>query len=138
MENLRELEYYRFNEPALNGFSKELSNSRDGLHHYRIIEIIKMRGAPLEEILRANLPRNQVIDFLSIDVEGLDFEVLKSNNWSLFHPKIVLVEMLSGNIYDFDKNPIAIFMKENGYQLFAKAINTTFFISHEYALERSC
>ncbi|MHC5939488.1 FkbM family methyltransferase [Nostoc sp.] len=27
------------------------------------------------------LPLNQEIDFLSVDVEGSDLQVLKSNNW---------------------------------------------------------
>jgi len=138
MKDQQELEYYRFNEPALNGFNKELSESRNGLHHYKVIEVIKMKGAPLYQILRAHLPQNQSIDFLSIDVEGLDFEVLMSNDWNLYRPKVVLVEMLSFSLSDIDDNLVAKFMDGKGYHLFARAINTTFFMSNEYASERKC
>ena len=40
-----------------------------------------MRTRTLENILDEYLPEGQLIDFLTIDVEGMDFEVLKSNNW---------------------------------------------------------
>jgi FkbM family methyltransferase len=32
------------------------------------------------------------IDFLKIDVEGAEKEVIESNNWSLFRPKVLLIE----------------------------------------------
>jgi hypothetical protein len=68
------LTYYAFNEPALNGFSKELSDERKNANNnYHII----FETSTLTEILDNNLPQNQEIDFLSIDVEGLDFMVLK-------------------------------------------------------------
>jgi hypothetical protein len=36
--------------------------------------------------LEGLLEQEQAIDFLSIDVEDLDLDVLKSNNWQLFRP----------------------------------------------------
>jgi len=35
----------------------------------------------LDEILEKYLPKDQKIDFLSIDVEGMDLNVLRSNNF---------------------------------------------------------
>jgi len=32
------------------------------------------------------------IDFFDVDAEGNDFEVLKSNNWDKYKPKVILVE----------------------------------------------
>ena len=37
------LTYYGFNESALNSFSKEISNQRDGLNDYKIISIIFLK-----------------------------------------------------------------------------------------------
>lgn len=35
------------------------------------------------------------IDFFSIDTEGYDLEVLKSNNWNQFRPKFICIESIS-------------------------------------------
>ena len=47
----------------------------------------------LEDILDNYLPKNQEINFLTIDVEGLDFDVLKSNNFEKYKPKMILIEI---------------------------------------------
>ena len=67
------------------------------------------------------------IDFLSIDVEGLDLEVLKSNDWLKFRPSWVLVEQLNlGDIENMDFE-IHHYMKSLDYILFAKTFNTLFY-----------
>jgi FkbM family methyltransferase len=124
--------YYQFNEPALNGFSKDLSDSRDGLNNYKIIGTIDIEGKPLSEIIDNYIPINTEIDFLSVDVEGLDLDVLESNDWSRYRPKVVLVEVLTSSLSTIQSNPIYKFMENNQYQIYAKAVNTVFFLSEEY------
>lgn len=131
------LTYHQFNEPALNGFSKELSESRDGKGGYHIVRRLEIEGAPLREILAEHLPAGTPIDFLSVDVEGLDIEVLQSNDWSRFRPKVVLVELLVSSLSTVHENPVYRFMEGNGYRIFAKALNTVFFLSEEYLRERT-
>jgi hypothetical protein len=66
------LDYFVFNEPALNGFSSELSSERDGAEDkYFIKEIVKIDVLPLAEIFAKHLGEKK-IDFMSVDVEGLD------------------------------------------------------------------
>lgn len=121
------LDYYVFNEPALNGFSAGLSREREQANNpYHAKEIIKVNVAPLREVFDRYLGNNE-IDFLSIDVEGLDLEVLRSNDWSKYRPKIVLAEILDSSLYDLDKDPVFRFMAEHGYAVFAKQVNTVFF-----------
>ena len=130
------LTYYAFNEPALNGFSKELSEQRDRQKNYFIQFTKDIETATLEEILDENLPKKQEIDFLSIDVEGLDFMVLKSNNFEKYRPKVILIEILESSLYNMQNNEIAKFLKEFNYSIYAKAINTVIFISDEFYKER--
>lgn len=123
-----EKEYYIFNEPALNGFSKGLSMERENAHGiYKIIDVKTIKVEPLERILDSNIQYGQNIDFLSVDVEGLDFEVLKSNNWDKYRPQYVLVEVLGSSLQDIGENEISHFMIGNGYEIYAKCINTVFF-----------
>jgi FkbM family methyltransferase len=114
-----ELTYYVFNEPALNGFSEEISKERDRNSIYKIIDEVKIKTEKLSSILDKYLPSTiKTIDFMSIDVEGFDLNVLKSNNWQKYRPKVILVELLDFEL--FDKDPIFIFLKNIGYSFFAK------------------
>jgi len=121
------LNYYIFNEPALNGFSAKLSEERQlAENEYFIKEVREIKVRPLHKILRANL-KDQIIDFLSVDVEGLDLDVLKSNDWNKYRPKFVLAEVLKSDFHDLNQNSIVLFMKEQGYAVYAKQVNTVFF-----------
>ena len=123
----QKLKYYMFNEPALNGFSGELAEKRNGKNHYKIISEKKMETSTLEEILKKHLSHGQEIDFMSIDVEGLDLQVLKSNNWKRFRPKFVLIEILGSSIKDITNSKEYKYLAEFGYEIFAKTVNTVIF-----------
>jgi len=123
----QKLKYYMFNEPALNGFSKDLAEKRDGKDNYKIISERDMETSTLEKILEKNLPSGQKIDFMSIDVEGLDFQVLKSNNWKRFRPKFMLVEVLGSSIKEIANSKEYKYLAEFGYKIFAKTVNTVIF-----------
>jgi FkbM family methyltransferase len=124
----QELIYYEFNEPALNGFSKELAEERDGLGNYRVIATHLIRTRRISEILDKYLPEDQKIDFLSVDVEGLDLEVLKSNDWDKYRPKLVLAESLSTPSLDnLSASEICKYMESKRYCLYSKLFYTTIF-----------
>lgn len=126
------LTYYAFNEPALNGFSKEISEARDGLNNYKIEFTKDIETSTLEEVLDENLPSNQAIDFLSIDVEGLDFDVIKSINIKKYRPRVILVEILGSSLSDLQQDPIYKFLIDEDYALYAKAVNTVIFKSNTF------
>jgi FkbM family methyltransferase len=121
------LDYYVFNEPALNSFSAELSEERSlASNPYHLKDVIKVDVKPLRDILDCYLGGRN-IDFLSIDVEGLDLDVLASNDWSKYRPNFVLAEVLKSSLHDLDQDPVAQFMKRQGYAVYAKQVNTVFF-----------
>lgn len=126
------LTYYSFNEPALNGFCPAISDKRDGFKGYKIIEKYVIQTYTLSEILDKYLPPNQKIDFLTVDVEGLDLKVLASNNWERYRPKLVLVEDLHTSLLSsFDESKLGLFMYEQGYKVYAKSVNTMFFLKKD-------
>ncbi len=123
----QEINYYIFNDSALNSASKELSEKRDlDEENYFIKQITKVNVKPLYKILDIYLSKNK-IDFLNVDVEGLDLDVLKSNNWNKYRPEFVLVEILESSYHDLEKNYIFQYMIENNYVIFSKQVNTVFF-----------
>ncbi len=56
------------------------------------VERVRVQTQPLRKILAANLPSGCDVDFMSIDCEGHDAEVVRSNDWERFRPRIVLIE----------------------------------------------
>ena len=123
----QKLKYYMFNESALNGFSKELAEKRADKNGYKIISIKDIETSTLEEILEKHLLYGQEIDFMSIDVEGLDLQVLKSNNWKRFRPKFVLVEILGSSINDIANSKEYKYLAGFEYEIFAMTVNTVIF-----------
>ncbi len=121
------LTYYIFNEPALNTFSETEAKKKDGLNNYKIIEKKIIEVSRLDEFLDKYLPKNQNIDFISIDVEGLDLNVLRSNNWTKYRPKIVLAEAIQSSLENIFDTELVQYMILNNYALFAKTFNTLFF-----------
>jgi len=119
----QELTYYAFNDAALNSFSKELADQRVKYYGYKVKYTKKIKITPLKNILVKYLPEPQLIDFMSVDVEGLDLEVLQSNDWCKYRPAVVLVEAIT----ETSKSKIENFMRSVGYVEFAKTINTLFF-----------
>ena len=120
------LTYYMFNEPALNGFSKTISTKRQ-TDEYQIVNTIDVSSFPLSKILNEHVPFEQKIDFLSVDVEGLDLQVLESNDWDKFRPKVILVEIIDGSLNSLMDKPIYQFLVSKGYSLFAKLVYTCIF-----------
>jgi FkbM family methyltransferase len=119
--------YYMFNEPALNTFDPTLAAERQA-PPWKIIKEVSLPIMPLAGILEKFVPQGQFIDLLTVDVEGRDLEVLRSNDWSRFRPKIVLAETLGRRLDDLRADPVVEYLGSLGYVLAARTFNTTFMV----------
>jgi len=61
------------------------------------------------------------VDFLSIDCEGVDMEVIKSNDWEMYRPDLVCVEQ------SMPEEEIVEFMSSVNYKLYKKTAGNMFF-----------
>jgi FkbM family methyltransferase len=123
------LRYYMFNEPALNGFSQDLSKLRDSDtdNGYHIIGTKDIPVFPLVKVLDDYLPANIEVDFLSVDVEGLDLDVLSSNDWNKYRPKLVVAEDLDLRLDKLGDSSICTFLYSVNYELVGKTLNSLVF-----------
>jgi FkbM family methyltransferase len=66
----------------------------DYLHHCRLTHTnqVLVRTRPLRVVLDEHMTSTQQIDVLSVDCEGHDEVVLRSNDWVRFRPTLVLAE----------------------------------------------
>ena len=68
------------------------------------------------------------IDFLSVDVEGMELDVLQSSDWGRYKPRVVLVEQRMVSLEQSEASEIAQFMRSNGYLPYAKTANSVFYL----------
>lgn len=81
----------------------------------------------ITEIVEGSPFKNQPIDILSIDIEGVDFEVLCTLDFEKYHPKVILIEQLGANdISIILEGKIFKFLKSKNY-LFVNWIGATLF-----------
>ena len=120
--------YYMFSEPALNTFCKAEADYKSSLNNYDLIGTVNLNTLKLSNILDGHIESNS-IDFMSIDVEGLEMNVLRSNNWNRYRPKIVLVELLRHSFEEVLASELYFFLKSVGYEIVSKTHNTLFFMA---------
>lgn len=72
------------------------------------------------------------IDFLSVDVEGNELNVLKSNDWKTYRPKFVIIEVTQHNPAIKNTKPFDKFFKKNNYTKFSETLINAIYISDEY------
>jgi len=113
------LDFYVFKHRAYNTFDPLLAEKRkqEGIPFETALRIPM---EPLADILDRHLPPNQTIDFMTIDVEGFDLQVLQSNNWEKYAPCFLLVESLGAALaHELETNEIHVFLRRLGYTLVA-------------------
>jgi FkbM family methyltransferase len=115
--------FYCFSEPAFNTFNEDLALRRAGKNGCRLTEKVSVEIMSLEDILDLYLPPNRKIDFISIDVESLDFDVLSSNNWKKYRPRFILVEATENE----GEDKISTYLTTVNYHRVARSQRTMIF-----------
>lgn len=115
-----------FQEGALNTFDRKLSQNyiSSGWEAAGTVELIPQ---PLTLVLDKYLEPGQKIDILSVDVEGEDLGVLRSNDWDRHCPEVVIIEALDTPLERLDECPVVLFLKEKGFVPISRLFNSIIF-----------
>jgi len=134
----KKLTYYSFNEPAYNTFDK---TKADEYVNAKLVspnvQEIQIDTVPLKAILNEHLAPGTTIDFLSIDTEGLEMEVLRSNDWEKYQPTIIILESHFIEVEKFFNSELHLFMKGLGYTVVAKSYYSYFYKKATYDLKNA-
>lgn len=127
-----ELDFYIFDdsdsEKGLSTFSKIEAQSVQNTTHIKIAEIKKIPVTPIDKVLLKYFP-TKAPDLISIDVEGLDLEILKTIDFNKHRAIAICVETVNfTTTHKKTKNQSIIsFMEKQGYFVYADTgINTIF------------
>lgn len=121
-------DFYIMSSRALNTFSREEAERISKGGNIKIDEVKKVKLININNVL-SKYYSDKTLDFLSIDVEGLDLEVLKSIDFIKYKPTVICVETI---VFTEDrvikKQQATIdFLLASGYLSYADtSINTIF------------
>ncbi len=126
------LDFYIFDdadsEKGLSTFSKKDAEHVERTTHIKIAEIKKIPVVPVSEILETHF-KHKAPDLISLDVEGLDLDILKGIDFSKYRPVAICVETVNFTLdHKKVKNTgIINFMESQGYFVYADTgINSIF------------
>jgi FkbM family methyltransferase len=123
-----EVDFFVYDMPAINSVSQRGLTYAKETFGSDPRTTVKVQSKPLSVLLDENIPSDvKEIDFMTIDVEGADEEVLRSNNWDKYRPKYLCVEEhVSSKLRD---SPISEFLTTMRYELVGRVGPTSFFMS---------
>jgi len=128
----KEADFYVFNEPAMNTFSKALAEERSKSGKYKMEKIIKVPLLHINELIKDHFPTFP--DLLSIDIEGFDLEVLKSLDLVKYPIPVICVETCTyseDHIRPKDRS-VAGFLHTAGYETYADTYVNTIFVNKNW------
>ena len=82
--------FFYHERSAINTISKEIHNSRKNTAE----EIKKIQSTTLDSVIKDSPYFDKKINFLSIDVEGNELNVLKGFNLKKYYPEVIVIEYL--------------------------------------------
>lgn len=95
-----------------------------------------LKTQTLTEVLVQSHAPNR-FELLSVDVEGLDLEVLKSLDFDQFRPRMIVVEILGYDLENYSSEPIFEFLSTKGYRLAGYTHMNAIFIERDSATPAS-
>jgi len=128
----QEVNFYEF---APWGYSTTVKEAADKLSRKPGVFLIRsgaMLTVPLSEIAPSSTPKQPSL--LSIDAEGSDFEILKSNNFKVFSPRVIICE--DYKIYSENKasTDIDVFLEKFDYTIVKTSGYSKIFVHKSYFL----
>jgi FkbM family methyltransferase len=133
----KEIKYAKFfmmTSSTLNTFSEERANNyvKSECYGKQTIErVANVKLVPINEILRSCF--NPWPNLVSLDVEGLEFSILKTIDFTEFRPELFCIEtaFYAGNKSLHKTEDIIRFMESNGYYLYADTFINSIFVEDQ-------
>jgi hypothetical protein len=127
------MDYFIFDESALNTFSEVRAAQIQATTRYRLLQTIAVSTRTLASLLAEYVPPGQRVNLLTVDTEGSDLEVLRSNDWSRFRPEMIIAEDLNQyRLLDIGESDVVRFLEGVQFEAVAKTMNSIFFVERDH------
>jgi FkbM family methyltransferase len=131
-DSASELTFYMFTDDTLNTFSYDESKKIVDAG-YILIDKKTVQSKTVDDILRVNW-NDSFPDLLSIDVEGLDFEIIRSINFDKYYPKIICAETAEYSPIGAGSKRLDMmdYIQSKGYTLYADTNLNSIYVKNEF------
>ncbi len=138
-DNESSIDFYIMSNRVLNTFSKHEAERVAAYGTYTIESTIKVEVVQLQKIIGTYFPDNNGPDFISIDVEGFDFQILETLDLAKYPETVFCVETInySEDNTEIKNADILNYFAENGFMIYADTYINTIFINRNYWLNRA-
>jgi hypothetical protein len=124
----QDMTFFQFDRPEFNTINENNAFVAQNKYGAKLINQTLIESVTLEEVLDLHMPINTQIDFMSVDVEGSDLEVLYSNNWEKYKPKMIIIESMDLDLENLYSNEVYNFLNSIGYRLASKLFYSSIYI----------
>ena len=125
------MDFYILDADGLSSFDKEQVDKCVTEGRAKIIDIVKVPVITINTLFEKFY--NGGVDFVSIDIEGLELDILKDLDFEKYRPKVFCIETVSNECGKLVKNNLtADFMKSKGYEIAGDTFVNTIFIDKIY------
>jgi len=127
-----ESDFYIFDVKGLNTFDVNEANERVKSDFCKLVEVAKVQLITIDKIIEENFETYP--DFMSIDIEGLDYDVLNSLDFEKYPIPVVCVEtcIFSDNHIRSKDFKFIELMKEKGYEVYADTYVNSIFVNKNW------
>jgi FkbM family methyltransferase len=126
------LEYHMFSSSFYNTFSSEAAEKSKKVVSFIGTKNIKTNR--LSDIFNKYVTTE--IDLMSIDVEENELQVLQSNDWSKYRPKVIILEHFAIELPFIGENEVYKTLISNGYTLFCNTSTNLFYLENIFLQQR--
>lgn len=122
-------DFYVMSSKELNTFSKPEAERISRMGTVSIKEIKTIELININTVLKKYFSARE-LDFLSVDVEGLDFEILNSVQFDQYHPKVICVEtsVYKAGTGKVKRKETIDLLLDKGYHIYADTCINTIFV----------
>ncbi len=129
-------DFYVMTTKTLNTFSKEEAERYQSYGIQKIEKVLKIPLFPVNDIINDYF--SGCPNLVSLDVEGLDLDILKTFDFKKYRPEVFCVETLT---YTENKSEVKIteindLLSSNGYIVYADTYINTIFVEKNSWLKR--
>lgn len=126
------LTYHRFEDGAASTFSKAVADEWRTANGWRLVETRQVTVRPINDILAEHVPPGVAIDYMNIDVEGMDRELVESLDFARFSPSVLAVEMHDADKLNLSADPTVAHLLAQDYGLEAVCGVTFVFMQRRF------
>lgn len=112
-----ERDFHMFDRPALNTITGSGLQSGLNVHGARLIRTVRMVTRTVNDLLAEYVPSNQSIHLLTMDVEGLDHDLLRSLDFDRYRPQVLCFEEKALDASGRTISPTVKLLNDKGYTL---------------------